>query len=315
MNRQEFTFPSATGVCEISACTYLPAAEPEAVLVIHHGMAEHRKRYEDFIRFLCGHGIAVYMHDMANHGESNKDMKEAGWFGEEDGWKHLIEDFRTVVQKAASEHPGRKLIVMGHSMGSFLCRLYTAKYPEDGFAGAIYMGTGGDNKAAGAGILLAKAIAAVKGKKHKSQLLNKMAFGTYNKRFEGRTDFDWLTRETPVVDKYIADPYCGYLFTVQGMEDLISANIASNMPEWYSAVPKELPILLVSGAEDPVGDYGAGVKAVADGLKETGHEKVTLKLYPGCRHEVLNETNRQEIMEDLLQWIEGVPVANTRETV
>ena len=165
---------------------------------------------------------------------------------------------------------------MGQAMGSFLCRLYTAKYPEDGFAGAIYMGTGGDNKAAGAGILLAKAIAAVKGKKHKSQLLNKMAFCTYNKRLELRTDFDWLTRETPVVDKYIADPYCGYLFTVQGMEDLISANIASNMPEWYGAVPKELPILLVSGAEDPVGDYGAGVKSVAVGLKETGHEKVTL---------------------------------------
>jgi alpha-beta hydrolase superfamily lysophospholipase len=307
MKQQEFSFPSATGVCTISACAYLPETEPETVLVIHHGMAEHRERYEAFVSFLCSHGIAVYMHDMANHGKSNEKMEETGWFGEEDGWKRLIEDYRTVVKQAAEDYPGKKLIVMGHSMGSFLCRLYTAKYPEDGFAGAIFMGTGGANGAAGAGILMAKAIAAVKGKKYKSSLLNKMAFGTYNKRFEGRTDFDWLTRESEIVDRYIADPYCGYLFTVQGMADLISANAASNLQTWYTAVPKKLPILLVSGEEDPVGDYGKGVKSVAEGLRATGHVNVTTKLYPGCRHEVLNETNRQEVTEDLLEWIRTVP--------
>ena len=315
MNRQEFTFPSATGVCEISACAYLPDTEPETVLVIHHGMAEHRKRYEDFICFLCGHGIAVYMHDMANHGESNKDIKEAGWFGEEDGWKRLTQDFCTMVQKAAADYPGKKLILTGHSMGSLLCRLYMVKHPEGGFDGAILLGTGGPNKAAGPGLLAAKMIAAVKGKRYRSPFLGKMAFGSYNKRFEGRTDYDWLTRETAAVDRYIADPSCGFLFTVQGMADLISANIAVNMPEWYIALPKELPVLLANGAEDPVGDYGAGVKAVAESLKAAGHEKVTLKLYPECRHEVLNETNRQEVMEDLLRWIEGVQVANTRKTV
>ena len=307
MKRQEFSFPSATGVCTISACAFLPETEPEAVLVIHHGMAEHRDRYETFISFLCDHGIAVYMHDMANHGKSNEKQEETGWFGEEDGWKHLIGDYRTVVKRAAEDHPGKKLIVMGHSMGSFLCRLYTAKHPDDGFAGAIFMGTGGANSAAGAGILAAKMIAAFRGKKHKSSLLNKMAFGTYNKRFEGRTPFDWLTRDTEIVDRYIADPYCGYLFTVQGMEDLISANAASNVPSWYEAVPRNLPILLVSGEEDPVGDYGKGVRSVAEGLKDTGHEQVTVKLYPGCRHEVLNETNRQEVMDDLLAWIRAVP--------
>ena len=307
MKRQEFSFPSATGVCTVSACAYLPESGPDAVLVIHHGMAEHRKRYEAFISFLCDHGTAVYMHDMANHGASNTAMEDTGWFGEKNGWKRLIEDYRTVVKRAAEENPGKKLIVMGHSMGSFLCRLYTAQYPEDGFSGAIYMGTGGANAAAGAGILTAKAIAAVKGKQYKSALLNRMAFGTYNKRFEGRTDFDWLTRDEAVVDRYIADPYCGYLFTVQGMEDLIRANAASNEKGWYPKVPKDLPILLVSGEEDPVGDYGNGVKSVADQLEASGHTKVTLKLYPGCRHEVLNETNRQEVMEDLLAWIQTVP--------
>ena len=304
---REFSFPSSTGVCTVSACAYLPEAEPDAVLVIHHGMAEHRERYEPFIGFLCDHGIAVYMHDMANHGTSNEKTDETGWFGEKDGWKGLTEDFRTMVRRAAEEQPGKKLIVMGHSMGSFLCRLYTAQHPEDGFAGAIFMGTGGANGAAGAGILMAKAIAAFRGKKHKSALLNRIAFGTYNKRFEGRTAFDWLTRDREIVDRYIADPYCGYLFTVQGMEDLIRANAASNAQDWYEKVPKDLPVLLVSGEEDPVGDYGSGVKNVADRLRATGHTKVTVKLYPGCRHEVLNETNRQEVMEDLLAWMGTVP--------
>lgn len=307
MIRREFSFPSATGVSTVSACAYLPETEPETVLVIHHGMAEHRQRYEPFIGFLCDHGTAVYMHDMANHGTSNEKTEETGWFGEADGWKGLIGDFRTMVRRAMEEHPGKKLIVMGHSMGSFLCRLYTAQYPEDGFAGAIFMGTGGANGAAGAGILMAKAIAVFKGKKHKSALLNRIAFGTYNKRFEGRTDFDWLTRDREIVDRYIADPYCGYLFTVQGMEDLIRANAASNAKDWYEKVPKDLPVLLVSGEEDPVGDYGSGVKNVADQLKATGHTRVTVKLYPGCRHEVLNETNRQEVMDDLLAWMGTVP--------
>lgn len=306
MKRQEFTFPSATGVGSISACAYLPETEADTVLVIHHGMAEHRERYGEFIRFLCERGIAVYMHDMASHGKSRGSAETAGWFGERDGWRHLVEDFRTMVQRSGADLPGKKRIVMGHSMGSFLCRLYAAQYPEDGFQGAIFMGTGGANKAAGAGILMANALGAVKGKKAKSQLLNRMAFGTYNSRCEGRTPFDWLTRDTAVVDRYIADPDCGYLFTIQGMADLIGANAASNDPEWYSALPKDLPVLLVSGAEDPVGGYGAGVKEVEAGLRATGHEKVTLKLYPECRHEVLNEINRQQVMEDLYDWIRGV---------
>ena len=127
-----------------------------------------------------------------------------------------------------------------------------------------------------------------------------MASGTYNKRFEGRTGYDWLTRDTAMVDRYLADPSCGFLLPVQGMEDLFQASRASNAGAWYESVPKNLPMLLMSGEEDPVGNYGTGVKNVAEGLKSTGHTKVTMKLYPECRHEVLNEINRREVMEDLL---------------
>ena len=306
MNITTFYFPSATGVCEIQGGMFLPDGEYDTVLVIHHGMAEHQKRYEPFIRFLCDNGVAVYIHDMANHGVSNTDMKLTGWFGEKDGWLGLIADFREMVMRAKKENPGKKLIVMGHSMGSFICRLYTSRHPEDGFDGAIYMGTGGPNPAAAAGKILASAIGAVAGKKHKSKMLAKLAFGTYGKRFEGRTEYDWLTRETSIADKYIADPYCGYLFTAQGMHDLIEANTASNAEEWYQGVPKDLPILLISGAEDPVGDYGAGVRTVVQKLKDTGHTRVTEQIYPECRHEVLNELNRDQVMADVLQWMKTV---------
>ena len=307
MKIQRFEFPSATGVCEIHGATYLPDdGKIDTAMVIHHGMAEHQQRYERFIRFLCENGIAVYMHDMANHGMSNQDKALTGWFGKKDGWLGLIADFRETVQRAKRENLDKKLIVMGHSMGSFICRLYTARYPEDGFQGAVFMGTGGPNPAAAAGKGLAAAIGAVAGKKHKSKLLAKMAFGTYGKRFENRTEYDWLTRDTGIVDKYVADPYCGYLFTVQGMHDLIEANVASNAEDWYPAVPAGLPVLLISGEEDPVGDYGSGVRKVAETLEKTGHTDVTLKLYPECRHEVLNELNRDQVMEDILEWVRKV---------
>ncbi|MBQ9252550.1 MAG: lysophospholipase [Clostridia bacterium] len=304
MKIREFWFPSATGVGEIFARAYLPAEAPQAVMAIHHGMAEHQERYLPFLQFLTKHGIAVYMHDMANHGKSNRKMEETGWFGEKDGWRGLVEDFRTVVQRAEKEYPGVPVIVMGHSMGSFICRAYCALYPKDGITGAIYMGTGGPNPAAGAGKTMASLIGKVKGKKHKSKTMDKMAFGTYNKRFENRTSFDWLTRDQKIVDRYIANPYCGFLFTVQGMHDLVSVNSWVNEEKWYQDVPKELPILIISGAEDPVGEYGAGVKKVAEGLKGSGHQKVTLKLYPDCRHEILNELNKEQVMQDLLSWVE-----------
>ncbi len=307
MQIRTFHFPSATGVCEIHGAAYLPDSGVfDTVLAIHHGMAEHRKRYEGFIGYLCENGVAVYMHDMANHGTSNTDQALTGWFGEKDGWLGLISDFRETVLRAGRDNPDKKLVVMGHSMGSFICRLYTARHPEDGFCGAVYMGTGGPNPAAAAGKALAGAIGLFRGKTHKSSLLSKMAFGTYGKRFEGRTGFDWLTRDTEIVDRYIADPYCGFLFTVQGMHDLIEANAASNADDWYAGVPAELPVLLISGMEDPVGDYGSGVRAVAEKLEKTGHSHVTLKLYPECRHEVLNELNRGMVMADVLAWIRSL---------
>ena len=307
MKTAEYHYPSATGVCQIFANVYTPDDDEfDTVMVIHHGMAEHQARYLDFIRFLCENGIAVYMHDMANHGRSNTDYEDTGWFGEKDGYKALVKDFREMVLRAKRENPGKKLIVMGHSMGSFICRLYTAWYPEERYDGAIYMGTGGPNPMAGAGKALSAAIGRVRGKKHKSKMMNQIAFGTYGKGFEGRTTFDWLTRDTEIVDKYVEDPYCGFLFTVQGMNDLVRANAECNSDKWFRQVRMNLPILLISGALDPVGEASKGIEVIRTKLEQTGHTNVTVRLYPEHRHEVLNELDRDEVMKDILAWIRGI---------
>lgn len=305
MQIKEYHFPSATGVCEIYGNTYTADdGQYNAVLVIHHGMAEHQERYIDFINYLTSNGFCVYMNDMANHGRSNQDYSLTGYFGEKDGYKALVEDLNTTFKKAKEENPDKKIFVMGHSMGSFITRCFTAWHNDAGFAAAIYMGTGGTNPMAALGDRVSGLVAKIKGCSSKSKLLDSMAFGSYNKQFEGRTNYDWLTRDTNIVDKYIADRYCGFLFSAQGMNDLIKLNIAANTDEWYKAVP-DVPILLISGDKDPVGDYSKGILEVGDKLKKSGHTKVDVKLFKNARHEVLNEINRQDVYEYVKNFLQS----------
>jgi alpha-beta hydrolase superfamily lysophospholipase len=240
MKTQEYSFKSATGVCDINGSKYIPDNDDvKAVLVIHHGMAEHRERYLGFIEFLTSNGIAVFMHDMANHGKSNQNFDESGYFGDKDGYKNLVKDLKTTFDMAKAEYPDKNIIVMGHSMGSFIVRCFTAWYADAGFNGAIYMGTGGANPIAGVGDALSALVAKIKGTKYKSKTLDKLTFGAYGDKFEKRTSFDWLTRDTDIVDKYIDDKYCGFLFSAQGMNDLVKLNVSANSKEWYSSVPKK----------------------------------------------------------------------------
>ena len=304
MKIEEYRFQSATGVCEIVGNSYKPDGEIKAVFAIHHGMAEHQERYRGFIEYLVSLGYAVYIHDMANHGKSNVDFDETGYFGEKDGYKALIEDFKTTFEKAKNENPEKKIIVMGHSMGSFIVRCFTAWYKDLDFAGAIYMGTGGANPIAGLGDKISAMVVKLKGSKHKSKTLDKMSFGSYNKKFEGRTPFDWLTKDEAIVDEYIADDYCGFLFSAQGMNDLVKLNIEANTEDWYNQIRADLPIYLVSGEMDPVGEYSKGVRDIYQKLLASDHKKVTIKLYQNDRHEVLNELDKETVMKDLTDWVE-----------
>lgn len=307
MKTKEYSFKSATGVCDIYGCQYIPDDEDvKAVLVMHHGMAEHQGRYRDFFEYLTSKGLAVFMHDMANHGKSNKDFNETGYFGEHDGYKNLVKDLKTTFDKAKAEYPDKKFVVMGHSMGSFIVRCFTAWYADAGFDAAIYMGTGGANPVAGVGDALSAMVAKIKGSKYKSKLIDSLTFGSYNNKFEKRTNCDWLTADTQIVDEYIADKYCGFLFSVQGMNDLVKLNINANTKQWYESVPKDIPILVISGAMDPVGNYAKGIKEVYNGLKSTGHSKAQMKLYDKGRHEILNELNKNDVYNDIYSFIENL---------
>ena len=303
MKRTDFYFPSVSGLADIHAVKFLPDGEIKAVLQIAHGMAEHVERYVAFAEYLTNEGIAVYTNDHLGHGKSVKNDDELGYFGEKDGWKSFVEDCYKLTEIAKSENSGKPYVFFGHSMGSFVARAYTFKYANE-INGAVFCGTSGANPLAGIGITLAKAIKAVKGDHHRSKLIDKMSFGSYNKRCEGRTSFDWLTRDTDIVDKYIADKYCGFLFTISGSIDLMSVLSYVSAPDWYQGFNKELPVFVISGQEDPVGAYGAGTKEVADGLKNAGVKDVTMKLYPECRHEILNESRAfNEVCKDVTDFV------------
>lgn len=304
MKTKEFSFKSATGVCRIHGCEFLPEGEVRAVVIIHHGMAEHISRYADYVKHLTDMGYAVFMHDMANHGKSNQKTELLGYFGENDGYKNLVKDLKTVYDLAKKEFPDKKIIMFGHSMGSFIVRCFDCAYPGASDA-SVYMGTGGSNPAAGMGKSISNLIASIKGSTYKSKMLDKITFGSFNKKTDKKTSFDWLTRDSAIVQKYIDDDYCGFLFTVKGMNDLVNLNVWANSAECYNTVKKDLPILLVSGADDPVGAYSKGINEVADKMKASGHTNVTVKLFPGCRHEVLNETNRQEVYEGIDAFLDA----------
>lgn len=301
-----FTVESSLKPVVIHGVYYAPVvkANAKAIVQIAHGMAERKERYEEFASFLAENGYAVFVHDHIGHGESVESDDYLGFFGEEDGWKNLVKDCNTVIKYAKETFENKPVVLFGHSMGSFVARAYTEMYDLD-LKAAVFCGTSGPNPAAGIAVKLADAVAKGKGNLYRSELINTLAFGAYNKKFKPqRTDFDWLTSDNEIVDKYVADKYCGFLFTACGYRDLFSVLKHVSNKNWYKRVRKNLPILLISGDADPVGEYGNGVKQVVADLKKTGHNDVEFILYKGMRHEILNEVERANVMNDVLKWLE-----------
>ena len=305
MIKKEFYFPSVSGLADIHAASFMPEEkEVKAVLQIAHGMAEHLERYEAFAEVLCENGIAVYINDHLGHGKSVKNDDELGYFGEKAGWKNFIADCYRLTRIAKDENPGKPFIFFGHSMGSFVARAYSLEYAND-IDGAIYCGTAGPNPAAGMGSLIAAAIGKIKGDHYRTKLVDKIAFGAYNNKFEQRTPFDWLSRDQFQVDKYVADKYCGFLFTAYGYRDLTSLLGFVSGKKWFESLDKELPVLIISGAMDPVGNFGKGIDQVCDKLEAAGKKNFKKILYPDGRHEILNESALfDKVCEDVIEWIE-----------
>lgn len=302
---REFTFPSCDGIHEIYVRQWLPDGEVRGVVQIEHGVAEYIQRYDGFMQALAEHGFAAAGDDHLGHGRTVKNETELGYFGPENGWSMVMGDVHRLRTKLREDFPHVPHFLFGHSMGSFIVRTY-AILNSDELDGLIVCGTG--NQAAPL-ILAGKAAAKLEirrhGPAHRSQKLNDLIFGAYNVKFgETRTPNDWLCRDETVVDAYTADPLCGGVPTVGLIYEMMRGIAFVSNKKNVARVSKSLPVFLISGADDPVGEHGKGVMKAYRLYLGAGLKDVSLKLYPEGRHEILNELNKEEVYQDVLEWLE-----------
>ena len=304
--REEFTFPSSTGKDTIFARLWLPDREqPRAMIQIVHGIAEHGGRYAEFAQFLTARGYAVAADDHLGHGKSVGADGCLGYFAAENGWDRVVDDLHTLHERLVARFPGVPQYMLGHSMGSFLARTYLIRYAGE-LAGCILSGTGWHNPATcRVGSSVAGGESRRIGGRGRSGLVDAMCFGTYNGHFAPcRTKNDWLTRDADIVDRYMEDPLCGFVPTVSLIRDMMGGLKFICTERNLSAMDKTMPVLFIAGDADPVGSYGDGVVRTYRAFRKAGMQNVRLKLYPGGRHEILNETNRSQVYADVAAWLE-----------
>lgn len=303
-NHRNITFPSSDGKNTINAELFVPSEqEIRAVVQISHGMIDFVGRYEGLAEALTATGIAVAGNDHIGHGGSVSTPDDFGFFASKNGYSYVIDDLKKMNDIIREEFPGVPVILLGHSMGSFLARLYAEKY-SDSIDAVIIHGTSGPNPALPFGKVLIRLIKFFKGERARSSFVRSLAEGGYNKSFDkSEGEGAWLTRDGAMVAGRPSDPRTNFIFTVSGYADLFEMLGAINTKAWFESFPKNLPALVISGECDPVGNFGKGVRYVYDNLKKYGAD-VDLKLYEGARHELFNETNKDEVFSDLVAWIE-----------
>lgn len=291
------------GAGKIHFCRWTPEGEIKGIVQLVHGIVERVERYDHFANYLNSQGYLVVAEDHMGHGQSvGEDGVRAYFHG---GWFTAVEDTMQLMKDTMAEHPGVPYVLFGHSMGSFMARTILAKYPDSGIAAAVICGTGWMPTAAlpvmvGTMELICK----VNGEQKPVQQLHDMVFGGYNKQIPNpRTDKDWLTRNEAVVDAYIADPMCGFVASCGLMRDMVKGIQYNQQPRNLKNMKKHLPVLFIAGAEDPVGPYGKGVEQAAQAFRKAGMINVACKIYPGCRHEILNELNQAEVYADVTNWL------------
>lgn len=308
MKSEHFTFLSEDNT-RVFVYKWQPdqTLSPRGIVQIAHGMAETAARYERLARVLTDRGYLVYANDHRGHGKTADSLNRVGIMARDNGFERMVADMHRLSLQAIEENPGQPLFLMGHSMGSFATQRYLMLHGQK-LKGAILSGSNGrDRMLHQLGFLAAAQEVRRKGREAKSYRMDKLSFGSYNKRFKpNRTAFDWLSRDPGEVDKYIGDPYCGEVFSAGFYHDFLKGLIEIGKNENVARVPKNLPLYLFAGDEDPVGARGKGVKKLRAAYQRHGLTDVSLKLYPGGRHEMLNEINRDEVMQDLLNWIEKV---------
>ncbi len=303
--KKEFYYLSRDGKTQIHAVEWLPEDTPKGVLQICHGMVEYIERYHEFAEYMCGHGYYVTGHDHLGHGRSVKDETEYGYFPEKKGNRYVIGDIHQLRMITSKKYPGLPYLMLGHSMGSFLLRQYLTEH-GDGLAGAVVMGTGYQPLAVlKAGQAVCRVTAMFRGWRYRSKFVDSLSFGSFNKRFEpGETGREWVTSDPEIRRRYVEDPLCMFRFTVGGYYQMFEGMKTLARPGSMAGIPKDLPVLFTAGADDPVGSFGRGVIKVYQKYKSAGMRRVAVRLYAGGRHEILNETNREQVYEDLFVWCE-----------
>lgn len=308
MQASTFTLDAADGAA-IHVHRWLPDGDVKGVVQIAHGLAEHGARYEHVAEALTGAGYAVYADDHRGHGRTIQRDEDRGYFADEPGWVRVLDDLHRLNARAREDHPGVPAVLLGHSMGSFLTQQYLFTFPET-IAGAVLSGSNGPaGMLADVGALVARVERMRLGRHGRSSLLHTMSFGAYNKPFEpARTEYDWLSRDPEQVDRYIADPECGWVATTQLWIDLLGGLRVIAKREHVARIPKSMPIHVFSGEKDPVGG-AKGVAALVELYERAGLTAVSSRVYDDGRHEMLNEINRDEVITDLVGWIDRTVAA------
>lgn len=302
---KEIYIRSADRFHRLHVVVWEPKGKVRAIVQISHGMVEHVLRYQEFARYLNRQGILVIGNDHLGHGLSAQPLRDFGYFGYgSESSRIVVADLHRVTRYAKKKYGSVPYFLLGHSMGSFMARRYLMTYGKE-LDGAIIMGTGYQPfLRLCAARTLAAVIRMVKGSRYRSGLLKQAAFCTYNAKIKyPRTANDWLTKETTVVDAYNRDKLCMFSFTTDGYQTLFGVIAYIQRKKNYDRIPKNLPIFMVAGTDDPVGDYGRGVKKVFASYRAVGISDLQLKLYRTDRHELLNETDRAVVFDDIRNWI------------
>lgn len=307
-DKREFTFLSGDGKTEIRAVEWLPVGEPKAVLQITHGMIEHMDRYDGLGEFLADRGFYVTGHDHLGHGGSAKSSEEFGYFADKNGDVIILRDMHELRRIAGEKYPGIPYFMLGHSMGSYFLRRYIAMHGE-GLSGALIMGTGANPApVAMGGLVVCNVLALFRGWRCRSEFMEKLFFtGAFDKydRDGGRTDMNWRSKDPRIGENCLTDSRCNFKFTLKAYRDFLKTILFVSKKSSAEAVPDKLPLFILSGAEDPIGGMGDGVKKVFEMYKDAGIRDVTMKLYEDDRHEILLETDKEVIISDILKWCEA----------
>ena len=305
--KTDFTFLSSDGKTWLHGISWVPEdTAPVAVLQLVHGVAEHIDRYDDFARFLNGHGVIVVGHDHLGHGKSLPEGGTPVYFGDGCTWDTPVNDIYVLHTRLKEQYPQLPLLLMGHSMGSFLSRTYLIRYPGTVRA-AVLMGTGWQKRAVLDGGLALADLLARRDPAATNDMVSELAFGAYNKTFKpNRTAYDWLSLDQENVDAYIADPMCGHDATVGLFREMLRGIRFNQRRENLRRMDGSIPVLLISGEDDPVGGMGEGVRRTYQAFRDAGVADCTLKLYPKLRHELLNErAQRETVYQDIWNWMEA----------